>query len=246
MKTTTLGKPAIALAAALTLATAGFAQETASSQHELNQERQTSTDTWRDEIGPNDVRVLGKVAEVRDETFTLRSHDATYIFEIPSDPEQSADVRTGNDVQVWYDPAGYERDGDTWYRVSYLTGDQTAQVTYSDATETEGAEASFEATAQSDEESFDASAELEAEATVAETSEAESFESESLAAESEYQIADAQATEQESERMADASADNEYDEDEKVLPQTAGSLPLLALGGLIALLGAVALRMRLS
>ncbi|HVS15742.1 MAG TPA: hypothetical protein VMV46_17600 [Thermoanaerobaculia bacterium] len=234
MKTLTLtrSRPAIALAAALALASAGFAQTASQSSPEKT--LQTSTDTWRDQIGPNDVRVLGKVAEVREETFTLRAQDATYIFEIPSDSEQSAAVRTGNDVQVWYDPAGYDRDGDTYYRVSYLNvDDQTAQVTYRDPAETSQSESELAA-----------SAELEAEATVAET---ESFEAEATVAETEDFEAEAELQVAESESFAaEPQVTGADSEDEQALPATAGSLPLVALGGLIALLGAVALRLRLS
>lgn len=69
-----------------------------------------------------------------EEIFELRAHDALYLFEIPSDADQAADVRTGKRVQVWYEPEEYERDGDTYYRVVHvmLTDDESSDDTETD------------------------------------------------------------------------------------------------------------------
>jgi hypothetical protein len=252
-------RPAIALAATLLLASAGFAQSQPTSQQ--TKEPQTSTDTWRDQIGPNDVQVLGKIAAVRDETFTLRSHDATFIFQIPTDSTQSAAVRTGNDVQVWYDPAGYERDGSTYYRVSRLipadeTTGRVATAT-TDANDTSVTQTESQAAAARDadaaeraqraeeaEEAEDAEAEREASA----TAERNRLDDERSRLEDERsRLEDERAAARDNDALdSEQDAENaRYDDDRQTLPQTAGSLPLVAVVGLLALFGAAALRLYL-
>lgn len=226
--------------ATLLIGSVGFAQQDAPKNEAQEQ-------SWADEIGPNDVRVLGTVAEVRDETFTLRSHDqGTFIFEIPSDPEQEADVRTGKDVQVWYDPAGYERDGDTWYRASRVEStDQSRIAEASETSETstlddENAEMGSSADLEANENDVDA----DVDATVAEdgrTYDDELDDEESYdESESDVGIAEQNQADRD-ESFADETDD---DQDERALPQTAGSLPLLAVLGLVSLLTAGALRIR--
>ena len=104
---------AIACTATLTLALGGISAA-------FTQDPIEAAESWRDQIGPNDQRVTGIVGEVDEASFELQSHGTVYYFDIPSDPDQLADVRTGNEVQVWYDPAGYQRDGNAYYRTSVV------------------------------------------------------------------------------------------------------------------------------
>lgn len=246
---------AIALIATLTLAVGGVSAA-------LTQDPVEDAESWRDQIGPNDERVTGIVGEVHDDSFELQSHGTLYYFDIPSDPDQLADVRTGNEVQVWYDPAGYQRDGNAYYRTSVvaladestdprMTDRQPASTQAELSTSPETAPVPADTEGETSTQADQAQVELESqdEAVQADLQPAvetdESEEESTLIAQgdpSQEQSTDDQLVSDAPEaQLASNELDSETD-DAETLPQTAGALPLVALTGLLGLFGAVALR----
>ena len=227
--------------AALSLLSFGCAS---ASQTADSTEPRPGTESWADEVDPQDVRVLGTVAEVGDETFTLKTFgdDKVYRFEIPSDATQQADVRTGNEVQVWYDPEGFERDGNLYYRAARI---ETAEADVAGVESGEPTELS--ATAEVDVDATTAEQDLTVEQDLTDDElRAESLGVDEPATQDELaqdelsrqgDFAEDELAEQ------DELAQDEFAQDEQTLPQTAGTLPLVAVGGLLALFAAVALRL---
>ena len=70
-----------------------------------------------DRIGENDVRVVGEVTYVYDDSFELRTPDEVMTFPIPDQDGVMAALEPGERIQVWYDPAD-------------LATGSTARVTY--------------------------------------------------------------------------------------------------------------------
>jgi hypothetical protein len=180
--------------------------------------------SWRDQIGPNDEQVTGIVGAVHEDTFELQSHGTLYFFEKPSDAAQRAHVRTGTEVQVFFDPSGYQRDGNSYYRPSVIarTGESTDSQTATDlqTASTPGVDGDPVAAEPQSRTSTQADQALV-----------------STDAQSSVVTDDSQ---QDPTRLAQNENPNRYDE--QTLPQTAGVLPLVGLTGFLGLLGAVALR----
>ncbi|HVS66543.1 MAG TPA: hypothetical protein VMT85_23915 [Thermoanaerobaculia bacterium] len=280
VKTLIRSWPVLLLASSLTL-TLGCAHENGMRTAET-QDPDPAAESWADQVEPGDERVLGTVASVRDDTFELKTYgdNDVYLFEIPSDVDQRADVRTGNEVQVWYDSEAFERDGDTYYRVnriamadrevaateSGLASDQQADLSASAELDAEQELASDTSTEQAEEyaqdeldeqnaqreqelaqsEPLEQTATAESQAT--DTRQEERYADDELRRDefTDDQLTDDQFDEDQvaDDQFADDQfADDRFDEDAQVLPQTAGTLPLVALGGLIALFGAIALRL---
>jgi hypothetical protein len=179
--------------------------------------------SWRDQIGPNDEQVTGIVGAVHEDTFELQSHGTMYFFEMPSRAEQQAHVRTGNEVQVFFDPSGYQRDGNSYYRTSVVARSDESTEPQS-RTSTQADQASVSADAQS--------------TVVTDDSQQDSTQ---LAQNENLDRSDESATPVQGDQDESSDFDGRLD-DEQTLPQTAGMLPLVGLTGLLGLLGAVALR----
>lgn len=186
---------------------AGFAQDPAG-----------QAESWRDQIGPNDEQVTGIVGAVHEDTFLLQSHGTTYFFEKPSDAAQRANVRTGNEVQVFFDPSGYQRDGNSYHRTSVIarTGESTDLQTAS-RPEVDGDPAAAGLQSRTSTQADQAQVSTDAQSTVV-------------------------TDDSQQDRTQLAQNENPDRYDEQTLPQTAGVLPLVGLMGLLGLLGAVALR----
>ena len=208
---------ATALVAALVMGLAGLSAA-------FTQDPVDQAESWRDQIGPNDKQVTGIVGLVHEDTFELQSHGTMYFFEKPSDAEQLANVRTGTEVQVFFDPSGYQRDGNSYYRTSVVarSGDPAAAPQSRTSTQADQADVSTDAqsTVVTDDSQQDAT---------------------QLAQNENLDRSDESATPVQGDQDESSDFDGRLD-DEQTLPQTAGVLPLVGLMGLLGLLGAVALR----
>lgn len=206
----------------------------------FTQEPADQAESWRDQIGPNDEQVTGIVGAVHEDSFELQSHGTLYFFDKPSDAAQRAHVRTGTEVQVFFDPSGYQRDGNSYHRTSVIarTGESTDPQTASRA----GVDSDSEAT------------ELQSRTSTQADQAQVSSDARSTAVSDDSQQDRSQLSQNENPNRYDESAarvQTDQDEssdldrrmgDERTLPQTAGVLPLVGLMGLLGLLGAVALR----
>jgi hypothetical protein len=187
-------------------------------------------ENWRDQIGPNDKQVTGIVGLVHQDTFELQSHGTMYFFEKPSEAEQQAHLRTGTEVQVFFDPSGYQRDGNSYYRTSVvaLNGDPATAPQSRTSTQADQAPVSTRAPVSTD-----------AQSTVV-TDDSQQDSTQLVQNEKQDRTAES-ATRVQGEQDESSDFDGGLD-DEQTLPQTAGALPLVGLMGLLGLLGAVALR----
>jgi hypothetical protein len=192
-------------------------------QTTMKHESTMDSRAWADRIDENDVRVLGKVTEVREETFLLRTHDqGVMTFAIPTQYDYSADLRTGNEIQVWYNPADADEEAlSSTYEVAVIA---PADVTLEQETDV-AAQTELDSQERAQER-----ARLEREQAAARAD---------LAAEGQTTTAQVETTEPAQSRFQ-ADRDNELDQtsydddDDRGLPQTASVLPLLGLLGLIA------------
>lgn len=220
---------------------------------------QDTTDTWRDSVDENDVRYLGTIARVMDDSFELRTlEQGTLTFKIP-EPRTDAMtlITTGREVQVWVDGGTVttiEEYGDPTTRTEF-EADTTADVDADADVETDAwndnVDVDADVDADADMDGDEMSARVSADASVDADADArnEFATGGSVAVRTDDDDvdvdADGYATDDEVETSYDASTSNDDDRwDGETLPQTASALPAALSAGVLLLIAGLAIRRR--